>query len=250
MRQTMKMRFRRMRGFSLIELLIAIIILGVLAAILIPIVSNRTKQARLVSAQTDMEHIGEAEARVAIDTGYYVRLWMLNDNIGGDNSPFVRGGPLQDDVQSITGGGYFTITSVFIEPSTGELVDSTVSTQQLARLQANETAFNWNGPYMNWHRDSNLYAGDTGGPLPDGIPDDPWGNNYLLFTSEGLVLEPDGQIVTTAALPVDTPGSVSTSGLDFFADRLTIVSLGPDGLPGNGGTAIGEGDDIVRLAGK
>ncbi|HMZ51991.1 MAG TPA: prepilin-type N-terminal cleavage/methylation domain-containing protein, partial [Candidatus Sumerlaeota bacterium] len=70
---------RRRAGFSIIELLVAIIIIGILVAVLIPVVANRTAQARLARAQSDLKNLGEAEERVGVDTGFYIRLFALND---------------------------------------------------------------------------------------------------------------------------------------------------------------------------
>lgn len=242
----------RRRGFSIIELLVAVIIIGILAAILIPIVGNRSEQARIARAVSDLERIGDALERAAVDTGYYPRIWMLNYTQGSNTQnpgPFVRnpGTTIFDTnkgVRDIGPGGYFEgiPQRVFILPQTGEFVDP--STQILDRLQNNETEFNWNGPYMNWQQDNNFRDGFL---APDGMPDDPWGNNYLFFTRRGMVLEPQGEIVQSHTFD-GMPGP--TGQLDRFG-RAVVLSLGPNGVPGNGnaGALVGEGDDIVRQFG-
>lgn len=73
----------------------------------------------------------------------------------------------------------------------------------------------------------------------DGIPDDPWGNDYVLFTRRGLVLEPTGQIVDTN-VGVQVSGGFLQGGsypTQVF-DRACIMSLGPNGLPGAGNAVI------------
>ena len=92
----------------------------------------------------------------------------------------------------------------------------------------------------------------------DDIPDDPWGNNYLFFTSKGLLNEPEGEFVIRATL-ADALGSQNPNaggGISYQCDvfdRPTVLSMGPDGLPGDtttrstGQTRIfGTGDDITR----
>lgn len=251
MQHRMRTNRKATRGFSIIELLIAIIIIGILVSIAIPIIANRTKQAREARAMQDLEHIASAQERVAIDTSYYVRLFMLNDTVTRNFTSWTREDP-NDTVHAYDSAGYFeNQDQLFIDPQTGDLVTPTVGAQLLLQLQSNETNFNWQGPYLNWQKDIHDYstsAIDDGG-LPDGIPDDPWGNNYLLFTRVGLVLEPQGVIVANANFPLNDSPLLATA-TDVF-DRITVVSLGPNGLPGDGqGSSLGTGDDYVRSFGR
>lgn len=268
------------RGFSIIELLVAIIIIGVLVAVLIPVVSSRTEQARIARVNSDLQAIADAMERVENDTGYMVRLFALNDVLQGDGvgykrdprvAPIDKADGITDYGNSITqpylqfdGGSQ---NGLFIDPRTSEYALNTTRDDVLSRFVANESSYDgslaWNGPYVNWQKDKNIYTGDTVA-LRDGVPDDPWGNNYLLFLpikaingsdQGGLVLEPQGTIV---------PTTVRQTGNQFFQggpfatdvfDRPTIVSLGPNGLPGNGAGGSGEGtfgggDDYARTFGR
>ncbi|MCB2154786.1 prepilin-type N-terminal cleavage/methylation domain-containing protein [bacterium] len=257
MQHRMRTYRKATRGFSIIELLIAIIIIGILVSIAIPIIANRTKQAREARAMQDLEHYASAEERVAIDTAYYVRLFMLNDTVTRDSTQWERDAP-NDTIQSYNYNtvGYFENQDrLFLDPQTGELVDGNpVGRGLLDLLQNNETSFNWNGPYVNWQKDSNNYTNtpdDDDGGLPDGIPDDPWGNNYLLFTRVGMVLEPNGDMVQTADFPIGSLSPILTAVPTDVFDRITVLSLGPNGLPGDGaGSNLGTGDDFVRSFGR
>lgn len=251
-------RMTSARGFSIIELLVAIIIIGILAAILIPIVANRSEQARKARAISDLERIGDALERAAIDIGFYPRLFMLDDTSGAGADPsqaFQRSGAALDRyINSIanyqSSGWHQNTNQLFIDPATGDLVPTAQGSLLRQRMQTNETDFNWNGPYVNYQTDLNFLTGDTQA-RPDQIGDDPWGNNYLLFTRLGMILEPDGVLVTaTTAMPPYTAGAI-TADADVF-DRLTVVSLGPNGLPGNGlpGAVVGTDDDLVRQVGR
>jgi general secretion pathway protein G len=64
-------RTRCSRGFTLIELLLVLVILGVLAAIVVPKFSGRTEQARLTAAQTQISSFSTALDAFEVDNGYF-----------------------------------------------------------------------------------------------------------------------------------------------------------------------------------
>lgn len=59
------------RGFTLIELLLVLVILGILAAIVVPKFAGRTEQARLTAAQSQIATFGTALDAFEVDNGYY-----------------------------------------------------------------------------------------------------------------------------------------------------------------------------------
>ena len=66
-------RTRRLarQGFTLIELLLVLVILGILAAIVVPKFSGRTEQARRTAAQTQIATFSTALEAFELDNGYY-----------------------------------------------------------------------------------------------------------------------------------------------------------------------------------
>lgn len=64
-------RSRRHSGFTLIELLLVLVILGVLAAIVVPKFSGRTEQARVTAAQSQISTFSTALDAFEVDNGYY-----------------------------------------------------------------------------------------------------------------------------------------------------------------------------------
>ncbi|MCC5875934.1 MAG: prepilin-type N-terminal cleavage/methylation domain-containing protein [Candidatus Sumerlaeia bacterium] len=255
------------KGFSIIELLVAIIIIGILVAVLIPIVSNRSEQARVARANADLENLSEALQRVAIDTGYYVRLFALNDLLFGNADITGSGGigfnrgdtPIEfaDGLTNYLPGvaqPYYqfpTNNSLFIDPRTGDFANRTRASI-IVNLVAAESRYDatgiWGGPYLSFRSDNMLYNNVV---EPTGIPTDPWGNDYILFTGRGMILEPNGTLVES--VNVLASGGFGPGGA-FDAtvfDRPTVLSLGPNGLPGNGDAAstegfFGRGDDFFR----
>lgn len=62
---------RRRSGFTLIELLLVLVILGVLAAIVVPKFAGRTEQAREAAAKTQISTFGTVLDAFEVDNGYY-----------------------------------------------------------------------------------------------------------------------------------------------------------------------------------
>jgi general secretion pathway protein G len=62
---------QRQSAFTLIELLLVLVILAVLAAVVVPKFTNRTEQARITAAKTDISMLETALDTFEVDNGRY-----------------------------------------------------------------------------------------------------------------------------------------------------------------------------------
>ncbi len=64
-------RIKGQDGFTLIELMVVVIILGILATFLVPKLLSRPDQARVVKAKNDIKAIESALKMFKLDNGFY-----------------------------------------------------------------------------------------------------------------------------------------------------------------------------------
>lgn len=62
---------RNNRGFTLIEIMVVVVILGILAAIVVPRLLERPEEARRTKAAIDIKGIEEAIGLFKLDNGFY-----------------------------------------------------------------------------------------------------------------------------------------------------------------------------------
>ncbi len=64
-------RFRGRSGFTLIEIMVVIVILGLLAALVVPKLIGRTEEAKKTQARVQIKHIQQALELFKLDNGFF-----------------------------------------------------------------------------------------------------------------------------------------------------------------------------------
>ncbi len=64
-------RGKNVAGFTLIEVMVVVVIIGILAAMIVPTIMNRPEQARMVKAKQDIMIIQSALDLYKLDNGFY-----------------------------------------------------------------------------------------------------------------------------------------------------------------------------------
>ena len=65
------MKSGKQKGFTLIEIMVVVVILGILGAMIVPHIIGRPDEARVQAAKADMESIGTALELYRLDNGDY-----------------------------------------------------------------------------------------------------------------------------------------------------------------------------------
>jgi general secretion pathway protein G len=63
--------WQKTRGFTLIEIMVVVVILGILAAIIVPRIISRPEEAKLVKAKQDVRVLESALELYHLDNGFY-----------------------------------------------------------------------------------------------------------------------------------------------------------------------------------
>ncbi len=119
-----RLRIGNQRGFTLIELLVVVAIIGILAAIALPLYANMQARARVAKAQSDIRNVATAVAAYMAHTGNLPNA-MTDLTVAVTNAQNISGGPFMANTPTVPsaawGYGYTSSTAgTFVVSATGE----------------------------------------------------------------------------------------------------------------------------------
>lgn len=244
----------RHRGFTLTELLVVMVIIGLLSTIIVPVYISRMEDARIRVARAECREIAQAEEQCAILHGFYVPFQVLDDMPKRTGSPagdYIDREPdsikvvdpmIRPDIQRLRAGGQFSFAMRDTNTRIGNLIN------------------HWSGPFITPQRVYDVPGGySVGNPAWEtssearlDFPIDPWGEPYRFYSPEGIIGAQALVTGSTTGYNTDTyfDGQLTTLG-DRNFPRYAVVSFGKDNLPdvSSGGALSTNLDDIVYLFG-
>lgn len=109
------MKLRRMNGFSLIELMVAVAIIGILAAIALPSYSNYIVKASRETAQAELLELAGTQEKIYLNSNAYTSK-VTDAYTGKTDTDATNPGGLGRTSGTTTDGKY-TITLDIVEPA-------------------------------------------------------------------------------------------------------------------------------------
>ena len=215
---------RKVNGFTLVEILVAVGIIAILAGLLIPAVYSSQQRGRIAMANADMKSIEIAFNALDNNYGkmlkydggtYYLGGKALNAPVDGSVTIGALGSTGEYSAAALP--VYYACVAELSDPTNAAIKD--VVSVNTKRLRLLEPRGEYN-PALNYDAAKNqpqLWL-------------DPWGNPYFI------------RINVDATEKIPDPSSATST--DRIARRIIVWSLGPDGLGSDTATDAANTDNI------
>lgn len=194
------------RGYTLMEVAAVVAVSATLAAVALPVVTDKTNEGKVVAGKQDCQNIGNAIATFYKDTGIWPAFNGTSPTAVTTAVPYTgtvytyqilrTGSDLTHDPKALAGVTWSAVGGATDALQNHLVVDKPGgSTPNGYRTYG----FNWKGPYIDTLADKR----------------DPWGNNYLVYVA-GMY----------------TPSSNISGTLVAYVPKIYgwVISAGPNGI--------------------
>jgi prepilin-type N-terminal cleavage/methylation domain-containing protein len=233
-------------GFTLIEMLVVIAIIGILAGLLLPVLGKATGSAKKAQAKTEIQNLVSAINQY---DQTYSRLPISANAMAGANPDFTFG-TMTNGGSVMTGGRYSPTL-----PSVGTLAGAnTAANSDVMAILLNITVYpgtttptsnpssSKNPQQLSFLTLKSAPNTTSAGLGPDLVYRDPWGNPYIISMDanyDGKVLDSFYSLQSVSqqsgssgynGLVNNPPPDVNGMGNHFaFSGQVMVWSLGPNG---------------------
>jgi prepilin-type N-terminal cleavage/methylation domain-containing protein len=194
-------RVKGERGLTLMEIIVVLAVIGVMAAVLSPMVLNYLDDAKKSKAESDVKTIGAVILRLTRDVVHFPFYKDGTKTTGDPDIELLRGAG--NDPVDHDSAKWLATTKV------GELEDHLVKNNPGGTKYAIGGRFPWRGPYV------------------EKISEDPWGNRYLVNIKNANPADNPAKVVwVISAGPngkIETdPNSLADSGPAPGGDDIAV----------------------------
>ena len=169
---------RNSRGFTLIEIIVAVTLVAILSAAVAPSVLNNISQGRIARTQSDVQAIASAIMKFKSETGKFPNLVMPGDPDSSQTLDFLATASVADDLPNKGGTNW---PEALTSGSYADGSTETVANHLILGLTDNGTASIDSYPRIpaGANADDPTIVGFRSG-LISSAPLDPWGHAYLI----------------------------------------------------------------------